>query len=113
MSESPGTLIGLSNVMTGSAVRVAAGPDLDATPGLRDRLRTHAMRALEGRDSFIQDAVIMGRRVRLFSNSHHLADFWKENWLGEGEWRAMIGRPPEHDPALTIHAIIGAAAEPE
>jgi hypothetical protein len=113
MSEKPGTLIGLSNVMTRATVRVATGPDLDATPGLRDRLRTNAMRALEGRESFIHDAIVMGRRVRLFSNSHHLGDFWKDNWLGEGEWRAITGKPVPRDPALSIHAMIGVAEEPE
>lgn len=112
MSEKPGTLIGLSNVMTGAVSRVAAGPDPDASAGLCDRLRTHARRALEGRESFIQDAVILGRRVRLFSNSHHLADFWTDNWPGEGEWKAATGLPVPRDPALTVHAMIGVAPEP-
>lgn len=111
MSEQPGTLIGLSNVMTTAPARVPAGPDADATPGLRDRLRTNAMRALEGRESFIHDAVIAGRRVRLFSNSHHLADFWKDNWPGEGEWKAASGQAVPREPALTVHAMIGVDAE--
>ena len=113
MNERPGTLIGLSNVLTGATARVAPGPDLDATPGLRDRLRTHAMRALEGRESFIHDAIILGRRVRLFSNSHHLADFWRENWMGEGDWKSVSAQPLPREVTLTIHAMIHVAAEPE
>ena len=85
MSESPGVLLGLSNVLTKARVRVPAGPDLDAQPALRERLHTLARRALEGRESFIEDAVLHGRRVRLFTNSHHLADFWRDNFPGEGE----------------------------
>jgi hypothetical protein len=111
MNETPGTLIGLSNVMTGATARVAAGPDLDSTPGARDRLRTHAMRALEGRESFIHDAIILGHRVRLFSNSHHLADFWKDNWLGESDWKSVSAQPLSREVTLTVHAMIDVPAE--
>jgi hypothetical protein len=113
MNENPGTLIGLSNVMTRASARVAPGPDPDAVPGLRDRLRTRAMRALEGRESFIHDAVIQGRRVRLFSNSHHLADFWRENWPGESDWKTLTGRPLPRETTLTVHAMTGVDGEPE
>ena len=111
MSETSGTLIGLSNIVTTATARVPAGPDADAAPGLRDRLRTNAMRALEGRESFIHDAVILGRRVRLFSNSHHLADFWADNWPGEGEWKASTGQVVPREPALTVHALTRVDAE--
>lgn len=113
MNEQPGTLIGLSNVMTGGAARVQPGPDPEDTPGLRDHLRTDAMRALEGRESFIHDAIILGRRVRLFSNSHHLADFWADNWLREGEWKALSALPPSRDPVLTVYAMVHVDAQPE
>ncbi len=113
MSESPGTLIGLSNVVTRLRGRVAPGPDPDGTPGLRERLRTNALRALEGPESFIHDAILLGRRVRLFSNSHHLADFWRDHWPTEGEWKAATGQPVARDPDLTLYAMIGVAAEPE
>jgi hypothetical protein len=111
MSETPGTLIGLSNILTGTTSRVTPGLDPDAATGVRDRLRTQAMRALEGRESYIHDAVILGRRVRLLSNSHHLADFWKDNWPGEGEWKSLTGLPVPRDPALTVFAMVRVAAE--
>ncbi len=111
MSETPGTLIGLSNIMTRGAARVAQGPDPDATPGLRDRLRTHALRALEGRESYIHDAIILGHRVRLYSNSHHLADFWKDNWPGEADWKSATGQAVPREPALTVYAMIQVDAE--
>lgn len=113
MSETPGTLIGLSNVMTRARGRAAAGPDLDADPALRERLRTRARRALEGRESYIHDAVLLGRRIRLFSNSHHLGDFWKENWPGEADWKAATGQAIPRDPALTVYAMIDVADEAE
>jgi len=113
MSETAGTLIGLSNVLTQLHGRVAPGPDPDAQPALLERIRTHATRAIEGRESFIHDAVILGKRVRLFSNSHHLADFWRENWWSEAEWRAATGQAVPREPALVVHAVINVAGEPE
>jgi hypothetical protein len=113
MSETPGTLIGLSNVLTQASARGATGPDPDADPALRERLRTHALRAIEGRESFIHDAVVLGKRVRLFTNSHHLADFWRENWFSEGDWKEATGQTVPHEPALIVHAMINVEAEPE
>ncbi len=106
MSETLGALIGLSNVVTRALSRVPAAPDPDALAGERDRLHTLASRALEGHDSFIHDAVVLGRRVRLFTNSHHLADFWKDDFPSEGEWRALTGERVARDPALTVYAAI-------
>jgi len=113
MSETAGTLIGQSNVMTRLRARVSPGPDPDANPEVLERLRVHATRGIEGRESFIHDAVILGKRVRLFSNSHHLADFWRENWWGEQEWRQATGQPVSRDPALVVHAMINVPDEAE
>lgn len=113
MSETAGTLLGLSNVMTRLRARVAPGPDPDAQPALGERIRTHARRAIEGRDSFIHDAVILGKRVRLFTNSHHLADFWRENWWTESDWREATGQVVPREPSLVVHAAINVANEPE
>jgi hypothetical protein len=113
MSESPGVLIGLSNVLTKARVRVPAGADLDREPALRERLHTLARRALEGRESFIHDAVLHGRRVRLFTNSHHLADFWRDNFPTESEWRASAGTPVPPEPILTVYAAVGVEGEVE
>jgi hypothetical protein len=113
MSETPGTLLGLSNTMTRTRARVPMGLDPDANPALRERLRTHAARAIEGRESFIHDAVVLGKRIRLFSNSHHLADFWRENWPTESEWKEATGQTVAREPALVVHAMINVDAEPE
>lgn len=113
MSEIAGTLIGQSNVMTRLRARVTPGADPDASAALYERVRTHAVRAIEGRESFIHDAVVLGKRVRLFSNSHHLADFWRENWWTEHEWRSATGQTVPREPSLVIHAMINVATEQE
>ena len=113
MIESAGTLLGLSNVMTGLRVRVTPGADPDTSAPILERLRAHAARGLEGKESFIHDAVVLGKRVRLFSNSHHLADFWRENWWTEHEWRAATGQTVPREPSLVVHAAINVPGEPE
>lgn len=113
MIETPGTLIGLSNVMARHHLRVASGLDPDASPPLLTRLRTSASRAIEGREAFIHDAVVLGKRVRLFSNSYHLADFWRDNWPTEAEWKETTGQVPAREPVLVVHAMINVATEPE
>lgn len=112
MSERPGALIGIHNVLTGSASRVPAGPDPGEDPALRERLHVHAVRALEGREAYIHDAILLGRRVRLYTNSHHLADFWRDNWPSEAEWLRKMGQAVVHAPVLTVYAMIGVPAEP-
>ncbi len=102
-SESPGVLIGLSNVMTSRTDRAPRGGELEAEK--RDLLRTLARRALEGSESFIHDAALAGRRVRLFSNSHHLCDFFRDNFPSPAEGKAATGRNVPRDPALTIWAV--------
>ncbi len=113
MSESIGALIGLSNVLTRTRTRVKPGPSLDGEAALRERVRSRALRALEGREAYIQDALIFGRRVRLFTNSHHLADFWKDNFHTEQEWREQHGAPPSRTPSVCVHAAIGVEEEAE
>jgi hypothetical protein len=113
MNESLGALIGLSNIVTRSRTRVAPGPDLDRALSLRDRLRTRALRALEGRESYIEDAVVAGRRIRLFSNSHHLADFWKENFFSPADELSRTGRRAGPEPDLVVYAAIDLEGEAE
>jgi hypothetical protein len=113
MSESAGTLLGVSNVLTRARTRVAPGLDPDANPALLERLRTRAARAIEGRESYIHDAVVLGKRIRLFSNSHHLADFWRENWFTEGEWKESTGQSVPREPSLVVRAMINVPDEPE
>jgi len=112
VSEAPGAPIGRSNVLTLARSRVPAGPDPDADPALRDRLRTLAARALEGMEAFIHDAAVHDCRVRLFTNSPHLGDFWRDAWPAEAEWRRAAGRAVPPEPALTVFAAIGVPGEP-
>ncbi len=102
-SETPGVLIGLSNVMTSRSDRAPRGGEPE--PEKRDLLRTLARRALEGRESFIHDAALAGRRVRLFSNSHHLCDFFRDNFPSPAEGKAATGAEVPRDPAITIWAV--------
>jgi len=111
MTESPGVLIGLSNVLTRRRERVPRAPEPDAA-GLA-RLRTLSRRALEGREAFIHDGVLAGRRVRLFTNSHHLGDFWRDAFLLPTEWEGATGRPVPREPVLVLHAPVGVPGEPE
>ena len=102
-SESPGVLVGLSNVLTSRTDRASRGGEPEAEK--RDLLRTLARRALEGRESFIHDAALAGRRVRLFSNSHHLCDFFRDNFPSPAEAKAATGKDVPRDPAVTIWAV--------
>jgi hypothetical protein len=113
MTESAGVLIGLSNVLTSARARAAAGPPLDGHAAIRDRVRSRALRALEGRECRIEDVIVHGRRLRLLTNSHHLADFWRENFASETQWRETQGPPPPRQPAVTVHAAVGLEGEPE
>jgi hypothetical protein len=113
MNECLGTLIGLSNIVTRPRARVASGPDLDSAAALRERLRTRALRALEGRESYIEDAIVAGRRIRLFTNSHHLADFWKENFFSPADELARTGRRAGPEPDLVVYAAIDLEGEAE
>ena len=60
MSESLGALIGLSNVATLTRRRVSPGEDLDANASLAEKLRTKARRALDGREAYVEDAILAG-----------------------------------------------------
>jgi hypothetical protein len=110
-SEAPGVLVGLSNVMTSRVDRAPRGGEPDAER--RDLLRTLARRALEGRESFIHDAVLAGRRARLFTNSHHLWDFFHDNFPSPAEWKASTGEDVPRDPAFTVWAAVGIEGAPQ
>jgi hypothetical protein len=110
-SESPGVLVGLSNVMTARTSRAPRGGEPAAEA--RDLLKTLARRALEGRESFIHDAVLAGRRARLFTNSHHLCDFFRDNFPTVREWKDATGKDVPRDPAFTLWAPTGVADVPE
>jgi hypothetical protein len=109
--ESPGVLIGLSNVLTARTQRAPRGGE--PAPEARDLLRTLARRAIEGRESFIHDAVLAGRRARLFTNSHHLWDFFRDNFPTVSEWKTATGKDVPREPAFTLWAPVGVSDVPE
>jgi len=110
-TESPGVLIGMSNVLTARTSRAPRGAEPSAED--RDLLKTFARRALEGRESFIHDAVLAGRRARLFTNSHHLCDFYRDNFPTVAEWKSATGRDVPAEPEFTLWAPVGVAEVPE
>lgn len=110
-SEQPGVLVGLSNVLTSRTDRAPRGGEPDAER--RDLLRTLARRALEGREAFIHDAALAGRRARLFTNSHHLWDFFRDNFPSAAEWKASTGLDLPRDPAFTLWAPVGVEGAPQ
>jgi hypothetical protein len=104
MSETPAPLIGISNAMTRTRARVPQGLDPDSNAALYDRLRTHAARAIEGRESFIHDAWCSASG----SASSPIRTTWRTSGgelPTESEWRestGVVGR----EPALVVHAMI-------
>jgi len=85
---------------------------VDASPGkLLGLVRTarafaRATRAA-GAPVFIRDAVIHGVRVRCFTNSPHLEEFWRLNWFDAAEWAALTGQPAPWRPGVRIYAFAG------
>jgi hypothetical protein len=101
--EWPGTTVGVSNTITRVRGPIPAERQLD--PQRCAPLVRRARRGLEGTESYVGDAIIHGVRVRLFSDSHHVGDFWTGNWLGPQEWRGLTGQIPPERPRLTIYAM--------
>jgi hypothetical protein len=107
--EWPGGWIGISNIVTRTRELTPPreGP-IDEDPGLRERLMTAIRRRMAGPHLFINDAVIHGIRVRLYTDSHHLNDFWRRNWFEEGDWLALTGNRVPEGPKVEIYAFDGA-----
>jgi hypothetical protein len=113
-AEWMGPLIGLSNTLTRShSLSRSADRDLDARPGGYERMRDACRRAMEGPELFIHDVVIFGVRLRLSTNSFHLADFWRENFFSPLDWLERTGRRAPEQPEIQAFAFTGLADEPE
>lgn len=95
--ETVGPLCGRSNTVTRPRrpIPPADGPvdEIPARRRLGDRSRIH-------------DLVVGGVRVRLFTNSHHLALFARRHFWSAAEWRAETGAPLGA-PRATIYAVTG------
>jgi hypothetical protein len=101
--EWPGQLIGISNTITRE--KSTCGQTADIRKDF-DTLRESAIRSLSGYEAHVHDSIFAGLRVRLFSNSHHLADFWQETTWAVNEWREKTGLHVGPEIDLTIDAII-------
>lgn len=95
--EDVGPLCGRSNTVTRSrrAIAPADGP-----------VDESAARRRLGDRSKIHDLAVHGVRVRLFTNSHHLAVFARRHFWSAAEWRAETGTPLG-SPRITIYAVTG------
>jgi len=110
--EWPGAQIGISNIITRSRSETPLRP-IDDEPGAFDGLTASVREAMAGRNLFIHDVVIHGVRVRAHTDSHHLADFWRQNWYSVEEWRGITGSPGSDLPRVNAYAFVGLEARPE
>lgn len=118
LTEWAGSPMGVSNTVTRTKGRtVVHDKTVDATPGLLGRLLNSAyghLSAMVGQRAVYQhDVMIHGIRVRATSNSHHLNDFWVENWYSPQEWQALTGQVPPSEPRVRVYALHGVKDEPE
>ncbi|HEV2178144.1 MAG TPA: hypothetical protein VGW33_13235 [Terriglobia bacterium] len=121
LAEWPGSPLGVSNTITRTKGRTAVhNKTVDATPGLLEKLLKSArdhMAAIEGKRAAgavrQSDVVIHGIRVRAITNSHHLHDFWVDNWYSPEEWQRLTGTAPAAEPRIMVYALHGVAAEQE
>lgn len=96
--------------MLSHVVTAGTGP-APRRSGDREALRILAHRALEGKDAFIDDGMFHGVLVRLFTTSHHLADFWSDYAWTPGEWLEWTGERPPAAPAISMYAVSAAAED--
>lgn len=114
--EWPGTPIGKGNVVTRTKTRTLVfDKSVDRLEGRRDELVkaavAHMTAKAEGEAVFLADVVIHGIRVRCFTNSPHLIDFWMDNWYSPEEWREITGIEPPGEPQVTVYALCGVDQE--
>lgn len=116
--EWPGTPVGLTNTITRTKSRTKQhDKTVDAKPGRREELLNAVLAHLVGRPAdppaSFHDVVIHGIRVRAYTNSTHLMDFWRDNWYSPEEWRAATGQEAPDRPRVTVIALGGVEGEPE
>ena len=114
--EWPGTPLGLSNTITRTKSRTSVyDKTIDSAPGKREALLNSALQWMVDHpgQTTAFDVVIHGIRVRAYTNSPHLIDFWRDNWFSPNDWQAATGVPPPERPAVTVLAFGGVADQPE
>lgn len=106
--------IGVSNLITRVRERTKLrDTTIDARPEKFASLLDSCRRAMQGKDLFMNDAVIHGVRARCITDSFHLADFWKENWFSPLEWQRETGVRTPDEPQVTAYAFTKVSEEPE
>jgi hypothetical protein len=109
-----GMQIGVSNIITRakSPTRMA-DKSVDDKPGKLENLLDSARKAMAGRDLFINDVIFHDVRVRCYTDSFHLADFWRENGFSPLEWQQVTGYRPPEQPQIHVYAFTKISEEPE
>src|SRR5581483_8505683 len=114
--EWPGTPLGLSNTITRTKSRTKLyDKTIDARPGMREDLLNSALQWMTDHpgQTAAADVIIHGVRVRAYTNSPHLIDFWRDNWFSPEEWRQATGVEPPARPKVTVLAFGGVEDQPE
>jgi hypothetical protein len=112
--EWDGSLVGNRNLITAEKGRVASKDKaLHRQQEKYQRIKRLAQKLVEDRRGaiMIRDAVIHGVRVRMFTNSEHLCDFWMHNWFSPEEWEQATGRETEERPVVVVYALTGVEGE--
>ncbi|TAK32724.1 MAG: hypothetical protein EPO21_14640 [Chloroflexota bacterium] len=116
--EWDGGQVGASNVITRTKSRTLVNDKtIDRVPGLRGELLDDAIEHIltrVGKEPVLfHDVVIHGVRVRAYTNSAHLIDFWRDNWYSIEEWERITGlsAPPRH--RVTVFALTGVERQQE
>lgn len=114
--EWDGTPIGLHNTITRTKSRTKVhDKTIDDTPGKREALLNSAVKWIvdnPGKTRY-HDVVVHGIRVRAYTNSEHLFDYWRDNWFSPEEWQQATGKPAPTQPQVTVFAFGGVTWEPE
>ncbi len=118
LSEWQGSPIGVSNTITRTKGRTAVhNKTVDDTPGLLEKLLKSAhdhLNQINGKEAVYEhDVMIHGIRVRATTNSHHLYDFWVDNWYSLEEWKRLTSQPPPPEPRVKVYALHGLKHEQE
>lgn len=110
--EWEGEAAGLSNLSTKARAHASA-QDCNVSDAALPRLLASARLVMQGPDNHIHDAVIHGVRVRLFTNSFHLSDFFTQSFAGPREWSGWTGVDAPAQPEISAYAYLAAEDQPE
>src|SRR5688572_25753420 len=114
--EWAGTPLGVSNTITKTKSRTGTyDKTIDQQPGKREELINSALQWMVENpgQTVSHDVVVHGIRVRAYTNSPHLIDFWKDNWFSPEEWKQASGREAPAQPKITVFAFGGVADQTE